>query len=161
MARRQKIWRMREDYRPLLRRIKKLFPTVLGHIKTKRIMLVGFENPSSSFIAQIRKNGYPWAMALPDYDYVITFWSTRFDNKPKSYRLFVMLHELLHIPEGGFDRKNKKTYRKLRRHDIEDFSELRHAYGIRLQKVKDIYKGEKALYDPKKKSKHHPQEHIR
>lgn len=161
MARRQKIWKIREDYRPLLRRIKKLFPTVLGHVNTKRVLLVGFENPSSSFLAQIRRNSHPWAISLPDYDYVVTFWSTRFDTKPKSMKLFVVLHELLHIPEGGFDRKNKKRYRKLRKHDIEDFSELRHAYGIRLQKVKDIYKGEKELLDPKHKADHNPQEKIR
>jgi len=155
VARRAKVWRVREDYRPLVKRIKKLFPTVLGHIRTKRILLVGFENPNSSFIAQIRKNAHPWAMALPDYDYVIQFWSTRFDKKPKSYRLYVTLHELLHIPVGGFDKGNRNAYRKLNRHDIEDFSELLHAYGIRLNKVKDIYLGEKHLLGDRKKPKSH------
>jgi len=146
---------VRDDYRPLLKRIKKLFPTVLGHIKTKRVLLIGFENPSSGFIAQIRRNSFPWAMALPDYDYVITFWSTRFDHKPKSYKLYVMLHELLHIPEGGFDRKNKHTYRKLKKHNVEDFSELINAYGIHLHRVKDIFQGEKALLIVSKKKTDH------
>jgi predicted metallopeptidase len=155
MGRRQKIYRVREDYRPLLIRVKKLFPTVLGHVKTKRILLVGFENPHSGFIAQIRRNSQPWAMVLQDFDYVIQFWSTRFDSKPKSYKLAVMLHELLHVPEGGFDRKNRHAYRKLKRHNVEDFSEMIRVYGLNLKKAKLIYKGEKAFLEPKKHKDSH------
>ena len=55
-----------------------------------------------------------------------------------------MLHELAHVPQNGFI-KGHPEYRKLRKHDIEDFKELREVYGIRLEKVKDVLKGEKAL----------------
>lgn len=145
-----KIWEMRPDYRPLLVRAKKLFPTLLGHVKIDRIFLVGFRSRRSRHIAKISGNKRPWSIALPQYDFLIQIWSTRFDDKPKSYRLFVMLHELLHIPEGGFDKKNRHQFRKLRKHDVEDFSELLETYGICLHRVKDIYQGEERLLSQKK-----------
>jgi predicted metallopeptidase len=144
MARRGKVWLIREDYRPLLKRVKKLFPTVLAHVKTKRILLVGVVARSCSFMGKIWGNKPPWSLANPDYDYVIAFFSSRFDKKPKSYRLWVALHELFHIPTDGFKR-GANGYRKCRKHDIEDFKELRKVYGIGLEKVKDIYKGERNL----------------
>ena len=143
MARRSKTWAIREDYRPLLKKIKKLFPTVLGHVRTHRIFLVGFQHRHSDHMARISKNRYPWCMAIPDYDYIIEFWSTRFDEKSKAYKLFVMLHELRHVPEGGFDKENIRTYRKLVHHDVEDFSDMLESYGLDRQHVDKIYKGEK------------------
>lgn len=145
MSRRGKIWEIREDIRPLLKRTKKLFPTLLEHVKTHRIFLCGFQNPNAKFVAQIRRNAYPWALTNEQYDYSITFWSTRFDSYRKSRKLYVILHELLHIPNGGFEKGNRHTYRKLVKHNIEDFSMLRHVYGLELHRIKDIYLGEKHL----------------
>lgn len=149
MGRRSKVWEIREDYRPLLKKIKKLFPTVLEHVRTKKILLVGFQNPSSRYVAQIRRNAYPWSLTSPNYDYVITFHSTRFDEYRTHKKLYVVLHELLHIPVGGFEKDNKHTYRKLKHHDVEDFSELIDVYGFRLERAKDIYKGEEHLLKQK------------
>jgi len=146
MPRRPKVWRLREDYRPLLIKVKKLFPTVLAHVKTKRIALAGIESRNSSFIAKIHPNRRPWSLLTPKYDYLILFWSTRFDDKKRSYKLFVMFHELRHIPEDG-QTKGHPNFRRTVKHDIEDFHELRHAYGLRLQKYKDILKGEAHLLE--------------
>lgn len=146
MARRGKQWSIEEKYRPLLKRIKKLFPTVLEHIQTKRIALVGVQAKSNSFMARVYPNRTPWSLFIGDYDYVIAFYSTRFDSKPKSYRLWVMLHELFHVPPDGFE-KGARGYRKCIKHDMEDFKQLREVYGIRLEKVKDIYKGEEKLVE--------------
>ncbi len=155
MGRRARVWEIRDDYRPLLKRVKKLFPTLLAHVKTKRVALVGFHNKSSRHVARIYKNGYPWSMLVQDYDYLISFWSSRFDGEKKSYRLFVMLHELLHIPEGGFD-EGDPNYRRLIDHDIEDFKALRVVYGIHLDRIIDIYKGEKELIRDHEKIKRFP-----
>ena len=141
MARRGKLWSIEEKYRPLLKRIKKLFPTVLEHIQPKRIALVGVQAKSNNFMARVYSNRPPWNLFVGDYDYVIAFYSTKFDNKPKSYRLWVMRHELAHIPPDGHE-EGSKGYRKCIKHDIEDFKFLRKIYGIDLQKVKKIYKGE-------------------
>jgi len=145
MGRRAKLWEVREDLRPLLKKVKKLFPTMMEHVKTHRIFLCGFQNPSGKFAAQIRRNAYPWALTNNQYDYCITVWSTRFDTYRKSKKLYVILHELMHIPKNGHEKGDKHHYRKLIRHDIEDFSILRAKYGINLKRTKDIYLGEKGL----------------
>jgi predicted metallopeptidase len=143
MARRAKRWRLREDYRPLLKRVKKLFPNVLAHVKTKRIALVGMEGKTAAFMAKIYGNRYPWSLLAKDYDYAIVFHSTRFDTKKKSYRLWIVRHELAHVPPGGFT-FGHPAYRQLIKHDIEDFKFLRKTYGLNLEHVKKIYKGEEA-----------------
>lgn len=157
MPRRPKQFKLREDYRPLLIKVKKLFPTVLAHIKTKRIALAGMEGRTSSFLARIHPNRRPWSLLSPQYDYLILFWSTRFDDRKRSFKLFVMFHELRHIPQDG-QTKGHPDFRRTIKHDIEDFHELRHAYGLRLDKTKEILKGEEYLLNagkldarPKKK----------
>lgn len=161
MGRRAKLWEVREDYRPLLKKVKRLFPTMLGHVKTHRIFLCSFQNPSGRFTAQIRRNAYPWALTNNQYDYCITFWATRFDSYRKSKKLYVVLHELLHIPEGGFEKGNKHHYRKLVNHNIEDFSMLRQVYGLDLRKVKDIYLGEKNLLKKNEGYSEHMEDRIK
>lgn len=143
MSRRGKLWFVREDYRPLLKRVKQLFPTVLEHVKPKRILLVGLVARSCNFMGKIWGNRRPWSLITEDYDYVIAFYSTKFDKKPKSYRLWVMRHELAHIPRDGHV-KGANGYRRCVKHDLEDWKFLRKAYGLNLEKVKRIYKGEKA-----------------
>lgn len=151
-----KIWEVRPDYRPLLVRAKKLFPTLLGHVKIDRIFLVGFRSRNSRYIAKISGNKRPWSIALPQYDYAIQFWSTRFDDKEKSYKLFVVVHELFHILRGGFEEGNRKEYRKCLHHDVEDFSFLLDLYGIHLEKVEDVLKGEAILVSKKKGPRRFP-----
>jgi predicted metallopeptidase len=149
MGRRAKVWEVREDYRPLLYTVKELFPTILGHVRVKRVFLCGFMNPSSAHIARIHANRPPWSLAMPDYDYAIQFWSTRFDVEAKAYKYFVVLHELMHVPRGGFDRSNPFEYRKCIDHDVEDFRTLLKSYGIYMEDVKDILKGEQGLFRAK------------
>jgi len=144
MGRKPKILKIREDYRPLLIKTKKLFPTVLSHVKTKRIALAGLYARRSGHMARIHGNRKPWSLLIKHYDYIIEFWSTRFDDKPFSYRMFVMLHELVHIPPDG-QIKGSPGYRRCMKHDVNDFGFLREAYGIQLENVKDVLKGEKGL----------------
>jgi len=143
---RKRVWRIRDDYRPLLIKTKKLFPTILGQVKTKRIKLVGFYKRHSNHMARISPNRNPWALFLPDHDYVIEFWSTRFDAEPEHEKVYVMLHELLHIPPGGCI-EGEPSHRKTVKHDIEDFTMLRSVYGLHLTKVSDVLKGEQHLLE--------------
>jgi predicted metallopeptidase len=144
MARRGKHWKAREDYRPLLKRVKKLFPETLGHVKLSRIKLFGFSCRSSGHMAKIMGNRPPWSLINDEYDYTIVFHSTKFDKRPKSYRLYVVLHELVHIPEHG-QVKGHPEYRRCVKHDIQDFKKLRSVYGVSLENVRDIFKGEEGL----------------
>jgi len=147
MGRRAKMWQIREDYRSLLIKAKKLFPTVLGHIRIKRVALIGLYHRRNNFIAKIYPNRQPWGQFIPDYDYLVAFWSSRFDDKPLSYKIYVVIHELQHIPYDGF-MIGSRSYRRTIHHDIEDFEFLRKAYGISLENVHDVLKGEKHLMDP-------------
>jgi predicted metallopeptidase len=145
MARRKgKFWKIREDYRPLLIETKHLFPTLLEHVKTKKVLTVGYLCRRSGDIANIRPNRYPWALLTPEYDYVISFWASQFDGKEHSEKIFTTLHELLHIPRHGFI-EGHPDYRRMSKHDIEDFAFLRNVYGINLHRMSDVMKGEKHL----------------
>lgn len=146
MGRKSKVWEVRDDLRPLLKTVKHLYPTLLGHIHTHRIFLCGFHNRSSGFIARVTPNRLPWALVNTHYDYCLTFWSTRFDAETVPYKHYVVLHELFHIPDGGHDPENRRTYRKCVDHDIEDFSLLLKSYGIHMEKVEDVMKGERKLF---------------
>jgi predicted metallopeptidase len=150
--RRAKIWTIEEKYRPLLKRVKKLYPTLLLHVRTKRIALVGLQARHSPFVAAIYPNRRPWSLLSEQYDYMIVFHSTVFDDKPKSYRLYVVLHELYHIAPLGHV-EGSPEYRKNRQHDMEEFKLLINHFGVRLENVKDIYKGETSLLEHKGKSK--------
>lgn len=152
MRRKRKLWEVREDLRPLLREAKDLFPTLLGHVRTKRVLLSSFMSRKSGHIARISRNRAPWALALPDYDYAIEFWEPRFKSSKLAYQMFVVVHELFHIPQGGFDQNNPLQYRKLIKHDLEDFVFLRQMYGLQLESVDDVLKGELALLKKTKKA---------
>lgn len=140
----RKIWKIREDYRPLIVETKRLFPTLLGHVKTKRIALAGCYGRRNSFIGKIFGNQEPWCLLAKDYDYIIGFWSSRFDGKDHFYKIYVALHEMIHIPGEGHI-PGARTYRKCVKHDLEDFTMLREHYGINLSNMKDVLKGEAHL----------------
>ena len=140
-----KVWKVREDYRSLVKKAKKLFPTLLEHIKVDRIFLCSFTSRRSRHMAKIGPNRMPWSLIIPDYDYFIQFWQSGFDRSTHEYKLFVVVHELFHIPRGGFKVGFRKEYRRLLDHDLEDFLFLRQVYGLQLESVKDILQGEKVL----------------
>lgn len=142
--RRRTMWKTREDLRPLLIRAKKLFPTMLGHVQTKKIFLCSYTGRKSKGVASICANKRPWCLLLPDYDYCIMFWGTRFDSMDDNHQMLVMVHELIHIPALGHQPGD--GYRKLLKHDVEDFSHMLSTYGILRENVKDIMKGEKHLF---------------
>lgn len=156
MGRHSKFWEIREDYRSDLKRAKKLFPTVLGHVRTKRVALVGFTAATSRVAGRIYPNRKPYSLLLPDYDYLISIWSTRYDNAEEHFRIFLMLHEAVHIPPDGHE-EGAPGYRKTVCHDIEDFKFLREAYGLHLDNMKDVLKGERHLLkDDSEKVKRFP-----
>lgn len=160
MARRPKRWKIREDYRKLLIKTKKLFPNMLNHVKIKRVALVGMYAKRSGFIARIYPSRRPWNLFDREHDYLIAFWSSRFDEKPLHYKIFVMLHELCHVPGDGFV-KGSHGWRKTIHHDKEEFGFLMETYGIRLENVKDVMKGEEGLYKKFKKHKETEVDRIR
>jgi predicted metallopeptidase len=149
----RKIWGEREEYRPYLEQAVELFPTLLGHVRRSRIFLAGFIARRSSFLAKIRSNKTPWSLLHPDYDYAIEFWDPTFEKSPEDVKVYVMVHELFHIPDGGFKKKGPE-YRKLKKHDVEEFQTLVAVYGLNLEKVHRIMQGEKKFFDELEEKKH-------
>jgi predicted metallopeptidase len=143
--RRGKLWKIREDLRPLLVRAKKLFPTLLGHVETKRILLCSYYSRSAKKIAYISSNRPPWSLFAEGYDYAVAFWASRFDSMKQADQIYVTVHELMHIPKLGH--KTGKYYRKLVHHTIEDFELMLRAYGVSREDVANILKGEDYLFE--------------
>lgn len=139
--RNRKIWGPREEYRPILDRVIKDFPSVLEHIKPERIFLCGFLARRSRFLAKISPNKTPWNLLTPDFDYAIQFHDPRYSKMDRYKQRAVMFHELFHIPPGGFE-VGGPAYRKTKRHDVEDFSPFIKLYGIHLEKAGNMKQGE-------------------
>ena len=137
-------WKHRPDYKPLVIKACKLYPTLLKHVKPDRLFLCSFTAQDSRHVAKIRSVRQPFALALPDVDYIIEFWQQRFDTASEAYCLYVVVHELTHIAQGGFNPEHE-NYRKLVDHDLQDFVWLRRMYGLSLERVGDVLKGEKML----------------
>lgn len=143
MPRSRTRWQIREDLRPMLKKVKRLFPTVLGHVNRRRIFLCSTNSKNSKHVANIRPSRPPWGLLIDDYDYCIKISERHFDEQSYEKQLFTLLHELLHIPSPGGQEEDHPNYRRLVDHDIQDFKELRHIYGLHLEKVEHILDGEK------------------
>lgn len=128
-----------------VKQAKHLFPTLLGHVKRDRIYLCGFIARSSKHVAKITGNKNPWATLIPDYDYSVEFHDPVFSGFPLDKKIYVVAHELFHIPKTGFE-KGSRDYRKCVTHDVEDFSWMLKVYGVNMEKVGRILKGEKYLF---------------
>jgi len=144
--RKRKLWGPREEYRTYLRKTCKLFPTLLGHIDRSRVFLCGFYARNSGHLAKITRNSNPWAVMIPDFDYAIQFWDPRFSQSHESMKIYVMLHELVHVPQGGFILGGPE-WRKLIDHDVQEFNMLISGYGLNLENVRMVMDGEAALFD--------------
>jgi predicted metallopeptidase len=155
--RRGKAWKIREDLRPLLVKAKTLFPTLLGHIKTKRILLCSYYSRGAKKLAYIASNRPPWSLFAEDYDYAIAFWASRFDRLKESQQVYVMVHELCHVPPLGHTAG--KHYRKRVHHSVEDFDFLLRGYGLSMERADDILKGEKHLFKRNKGVQRFPRLH--
>jgi predicted metallopeptidase len=155
MPRIKKIWRERTRYlQPMVDKVIDLFPNLVGHVDPERIFLCSFGGLDSKAVARIYKALPPWSVADDRFDYALAVWSPVFDVYPQAKRLYIILHEIVHIPTCGHLRGSKQ-FRTLAEHDIQDFKVLRDAYGLHLENVKDIFKGEKLLERRQRKMTEH------
>ena len=138
-------WRPREDFRPLLDKAKKLYPTYLGHVRTDRIFLCSRKG-RTRYVAQIHRMRPPFTLLSPHFDYVIEVSEDRFDPKDEAFKIYVIVHEMLHTHREGF-KIDSPRYRRLVDHDVQDFNYLLVRCGIRMENVQDILKGERALLE--------------
>lgn len=141
----KKIWGPRPEYMRYIRQAKHLFPTMLGHIDRRRIYLCGFISRYSRHLAKITGNKNPWSSLIPDYDYAIEFWDPKFDSSSEAEKIYVVAHELFHIPKTGFE-VGSREYRRCVKHDVEDFSWMLNVYGVHMEHVDRVLRGEAYLF---------------
>jgi predicted metallopeptidase len=117
--------------------LKQKFPRELEHIKPDRIYYQTFSKKKSKVLGKIGRIPSRFINALSDYDYFLEIYKEHWIESTEAKRLYVVLHELLHVPEGGFN-PDDKEYRKVKEHDVQDFSQLLKVYGISQENVEKL-----------------------
>lgn len=140
----EKAWRIREDYRPFLKKARHLYLTYLGHVNTDRVLLCGVQGNRGRYIAQIRPIRPPFSLLSSKFDYIIEVKEDKFDSQDEAFKIYIMVHEMWHIHQEGF-KTDSSNHRKMIDHDVQDFNYLLVRCGIRMENVQDILKGEKEL----------------
>jgi predicted metallopeptidase len=122
-----------------IKRIMEAFPKEMGHVKPSRILTTSFSKKSSKAAAKVGPIPGRFASFFPEYDYFVEVHKEAWEVADEAKKLYIVLHELTHIPEEGF--LNSSTqYRKVLKHDVEDFSHLMLKYGVELEKVDELAK---------------------
>ena len=115
-------------------KLKQKFPRQLQHIIPERILYTSFSRKKSRALARIGCIPKRLSRFLQEYTYFMEVHEQSWNESNQGKKLYVVLHELNHIPQGGFINSNKQ-YKKLIRHDVQDFSSLIKKYGVNLQNV--------------------------
>jgi len=117
------------EVKTVVKVLKDKFSAQLAHINPESILYLSFSKPKSAVKGRIGPVPKRFAHLFPDQDYFIEIHKESWLNSTEAERLYVILHELLHIPEEGFVNSSKE-YRKTVKHDIQDFKALVKIYGI-------------------------------
>ena len=112
----------------------KTFPEKLGHIKSHRMLYSSFSKKKSDVKGRIVRITPRYEIFLADACYILEIHKESWETTNEGKRLYVVLHELTHIPEGGFVEGDKR-FKKIVKHDKEDFRELIKEYGVDLEAV--------------------------
>jgi predicted metallopeptidase len=112
----------------------KAFPEKLGHIKSHRMLYSTFSKKKSDTKGRIVSITPRYEIFLADACYILEIHKESWETTNEGKRLYVVLHELFHIPEGGFV-EGDKQYKKLVKHSCEDFKELIREYGVDMESV--------------------------
>ena len=117
------------EVKTVVKVLKDKFSAQLAHINPESILYLSFSKPKSAVKGRIGPVPKRFAHLFPDQDYFIEIHKESWLDSTEAERLYVILHELLHIPEEGFVNSSKE-YRKTVKHDIQDFKALVKIYGI-------------------------------
>ena len=136
--RRQQPWEKRDELKEYVYTLKKLYPLDLDHIQPENLLYVGFSKKRSSCAANIRNITGVWSL-FKNEAYILAIHIETWESLSEHERLYVIFHELLHIPEYGFI-EGEKEYKKLVRHDLQDFKLLVAKFGVWKEDLEKILK---------------------
>lgn len=132
----RKEWVKCEFLKNYVQSLKQLYKSDLSHIQVDNLLYVGFSKKKSSCSANIRPVKDMWAL-FHNETYILAIHLETWDSISEQERMYIIFHELLHIPSFGFD-KGDKDYKKLLKHDIQDFSVLLERFGVNKENVHQI-----------------------
>jgi len=122
------VWQKQEDVLPIVSDLIETYHEKLSHIRPNKIGYVSFSKKKSNTSSKII--GLKPMMAMfTNVDYILTIHYENWVQLDKSEKYLLVLRELLHIHEEGFD-EGSKNYRKYVKVDIQDFAWLIGICGI-------------------------------
>ena len=139
------IYQKKPELIEYVRKLKETYPENLGHIEEDKIMYLSFSKKKSQALAYVGPVPKRYSFYLSDMVYFIEVYEENWAVSDEAKKFYIVFHELLHIPAGGFI-PDGKSYRKTVKHDIQDFQQLLAAYGVcgeKLDLLEKQVKGEK------------------
>ena len=116
------------EVKPMVDELVEKYSEDLIHIIPERIGYLTFSKQKSKKQAYIGPVKPMYAMYMK-LDYIMCIHLENWMGLTTGEKKVLLFHELLHIPEGGFDRESKE-YRKTEDHDVKDFSLIIQKFGL-------------------------------
>ena len=113
------------------------FSERLEKVQPDSILYSNFSKKQSTAKGRIGPIPNRFAIFLKDHEYFLEVHKESWAAASEGLRLYIILHELWHVPAEGFD-KESSEYRKVIKHDIEDFKILVSKFGVNLEKAEDL-----------------------
>ena len=128
------LYQKKEELVEYAKKLKETYKENLGHIEPEKIMFLSFSKPKSQALAYVGPVPKRFSLYLSDMVYFVEVWEENWLIANEAKKYYILFHELLHIPVGGFLPESKE-YRKTVKHDIQDFHQLLAAYGVSGEKL--------------------------
>jgi predicted metallopeptidase len=132
-------WVPMPNLKEVVEKIQAAFPDKFTHVNPDRILYAAFSRKSSKVKGRIGPIPARFSPFLQSCDYFLEVYHEGWQDADEATRLYIVLHELTHVPIEGFD-KESKYYKKTLDHDLEDFRELVKQYGVDLEKADALVK---------------------
>jgi len=129
-------WQKKDELKNYVLTLRSKYYSELSHIQPDNLVYAAFSKKRSSKKAEIRSIKGVWKLFAP-FAYILSVHLESWDQMTEHERYYVIYHELLHIPEDGFE-ETSKDYQKLLKHDLEDFKSLVYEFGVYLEKIDKI-----------------------
>lgn len=111
-----------DDLRVIARNLQRKFKHNVGELNLDKIVfLKELDSPSKTKLAVTKKIDAATKVVYGQHDYIMIFFQKRWEQLTTAQKNILVLHELLHCTWDG---------EKVRHHDVEDFYEIAHAFGV-------------------------------
>jgi len=131
-------WQRMDDLKSFVIQLKQKYHSQLSHIEPEMMLYAAFSKKRSSVAANIRAITGVWSL-FKNECYILAVHLETWDMLADPERFYTIYHELLHIPEEGFI-EGEKEFKKLNKHDLQDFKSLVDEFGVYKENIEKIVK---------------------